>query len=100
MAAWWKGTDSNSDPRGDDVWGAAALASCIPQGTGSGGRNRTDFAFRHELMRLVSARCLSPPHKVSGFSSPELRADTSAVARELKDSRGPDAMPRMAPPVF
>jgi len=41
-------------------------------------------------MRLVSARCLSPQQKVSGFSSPDLRADTSTVARELADSRGPD----------
>jgi len=41
-------------------------------------------------MRLASARCSSPQQKVSGFASPELGADTSSVARELADSRGPD----------
>ena len=85
-----RGRIRTSEPRRDGVYGAAALASCIPARTVSGGPNRTDFAFRHELMRLVSARCLSPQQKVSGFSSPDLRADTSTVARELADSRGPD----------
>ena len=34
---------------------------------GSGGRNRTDCAFRHQGMSLISARCLSPRRLVPGL---------------------------------
>src|SRR6266496_3317463 len=71
VRVWWIGHGFEpANPEGTAftaplLWPLAYLSEL-----GSGGRNRTDCAFRRELMRLASARCLSP--------------------RQVAESRGPD----------
>src|SRR5262249_18763761 len=54
-----RGRIRTSEPRRDGVYGAAALASCIPAHDGCGGPNRTAYLLG---MSQASYRCSTPRH--------------------------------------
>ena len=60
-----RGRIRTSEPRRDGVYGAAALASCIPAHVGCGGPNRTAYLLG---MSQASYRCSTPRQLVSAFS--------------------------------
>jgi hypothetical protein len=96
---WWVAKESN-------LAGVLLRSRPLPElnPVGSGGRNRTDYASRHQGMSLISARCSSPRQWCRASISTAAQQFVRACAKKVDVSiampdgthpfeRGPGALP-------